>query len=336
MKARQIDILKQPILTLLATFALLMTVQSLRALHFPRPAENVANTLSPVGSWIDGAMSGTVGLIATLLAILLASVIITRIISRYTLSTIRSLMPMVLFVICVCGVLMPIDSPALMLTLLMIVHSTELMIRSFKRTEQFGDVMTGSFWVGMAALIVPDLIYVAILLPFQWILWQRSPREMVAGFLLFLLPLLPASFLWWMDGKEFGWFAIEWFESISPITIVDFNSLYISLGGLIPSTLGGLISLLTIASIAVYFNSLGTMRTRARKGHLFFTLLYLVGLAMLLIGIPAGVATLIMGYASVPLIHTFFARRTGIASAIVYLLILLLTIFTTAAPQIGI
>jgi hypothetical protein len=335
MKSRQIDILKQPIPTLLATFALLLTWQTLRAVRLPYPAENLSGALSPVGAWIDSTLGGIASTIVVLIAVLISSLIITRIISRYSLSVIRSLVPMVLFSICVCGVVLPIGSPALVLSILMIVHATELMIMSFKRTERFSEVMRAAFWTGLAALIIPDLIYVALLLPIQWFIWQRSPREMVAGVIMFFLPLLPASYLWWLGGQEFGWLTREWFSTLSPITPIDLAEFYGSIGGLMTTTLFGILTLLTLASIVVFVGSFGSMRIRARKGHLYFALLYIVGAAMLLLGVPVAVAMATMGFASVPLIHTFFVRREGTVSAIIYIVVLLATLLTAIYPQLA-
>jgi hypothetical protein len=217
----------------------------------------------------------------------------------------------------------------------MIVHATELMIMSFKRTERFSEVMRAAFWTGLAALIIPDLIYVAHLLPIQWFIWQRSPREMVAGVIMFFLPLLPASYLWWLGGQEFGWLTREWFSTLSPITPIDLAEFYGSIGGLMTTTLFGILTLLTLASIVVFVGSFGSMRIRARKGHLYFALLYIVGAAMLLLGVPVAVAMATMGFASVPLIHTFFVRREGTVSAIIYIVVLLATLLTAIYPQLA-
>lgn len=336
MKARQIDILKQPILTILVTFALLATLQVRRAVLYPHPAEESSDILSPLGVWIDSLFGGAWGVVAVFISLLFAALIITRIIGRYALSVIRSFVPMVLFAICVGGVLLPIGSPALMLTVLMISVATELMIMSFKRTERFSEVTRSAFWLGVATLIVPNLIYVAILLPVQWIIWQRSPREMVAGGIMFLLPLFPISTLWWMGGKEFWWLATEWCSALSTIAPTDFVALYNHLGGLMPTILLGALTLLTLASIIVSFGGFGSMRIRARKGHFYFILLYLVGVAMLLLGIPASVAVAVMGISSVPLIHTFFVRRTGVVSAIIYILLLITTLLTALYPSLGV
>ncbi len=336
MKARQIDILKQPIPTLLVTFLLLVTVQALRAMQHPYPAENIAESLSPLGRLIDTSLEGVAGVVVTLIATLFTSILITRTISRYALSVIRSFVPMVLLSIGVCGILFPIGSPALALSVAMIAKATELMIMSFKRTERFGEVMMAAFWTGTVALIIPDLVWIVALLPIQWLIWQRSPREMVAGVIMTMLPLLLASCGWWFAGKPFGMFAKAWCATLPPFEVMDFEAAYHQMGGILPTLLLATILLLTLASIVASFGAFGSMRVRARKGHLYFSLLYILGVVMMfLLGTPAAVAVAVMGFASVPLIHTFFVRHKGVAIAAIYALVLLLTILTAAAPIWG-
>lgn len=328
----QIDILKQPVPILLLTFALLLALMTARGVCAPFEAEGSLEVLSPVGVWIDGTLSGVWGIVTSVLATLMGSIIITRIIGRYSLSVIRSFVPMVLFVTCVCGVVFPLRSPALMLSLLMLVHATELMIMSFRRTERFSEVMRAAFWSGLAALIVPDLVYAVALLPVQWLIWQRSPREMVAGVIMLLLPILPASFCWWVDGEAPLWLVGEWGRALSPIGVADFGALYAGIGGLLPTVLLGVLTLLMLASVATFIGGFGSMRLRARKGHVYFTLLYLVGCLMLLFGVPAVVALPTMGFASVPLIHTFFVRRKGAIGVVIYVMIVALSLVAALLP----
>lgn len=334
MNNHQTDILKQPIPVLLGTFALLLTVQTRRWQHTPYPTENLGGLLSPLGGWIDTTLNGGMGVAIVTLSVVITSLIITRIISRYTLSAVRSLVPMVLFVIGVCGVTFPVGSVATMLSLLMVAHSADLMIMSFKRTERFGEVMKASFWAGLATLIVPDLIYVLALLPLQWIIWQRSMREMVAGVIMVLLPIIPTSFAWWVGGKKPLWFIEEWCRSITPLHSVNLESLYIEIGGLVPTVLLGALLLLTLASIVVAIGSVDAMRLRARKGHTYFITLYLVGLFLLLIGSTPAIAIPLMGYASVPIIHTLFVRRKGTLSTTIYILVLLLALAAAILPTL--
>ena len=218
----------------------------------------------------------------------------------------------------------------------MVIHSTELMIMSFKRTERFSEVMRAAFWTGMATLLVPDMVYVLALLPLQWLIWQRSPREMVAGVIMALLPLLPASFCYWVGGKSPLWLVQEWGRGLSMLHIADFEMLYNSVGGIAPAVLFGALLLLTLTSIVVFLAGGTSMRLRARKGHIYFTILYFVGVAMLLLGIPAVVALPIMGLASVPLIHTFLVRRKGAVGVVVYVAIVLLTLVASILPTLAI
>ncbi len=332
MQRQQTDILKQPIPTLLFTFAALLVAQTLRAIRAPYTAESVEGLLSPLGEWIDASAGYGGGVAIVLLSVVVASVIITRIISRYSLSVIKSFVPMVLFVVGVCGVVYPTNSPAIALSLLMVVHATDLMIMSFKRTERFSEIMRASFWTGLATLILPDLVYLLLLLPLQWLIWQRSPREMVAGVIMALLPLLPASFCWWMAGEEPLWLLREWSSSITPIHTPNIALLFESVGGWGATLLLGVLVLLTLSSMVVFVEGFSSMRLRARKGHIYFMVLYLVGLFMLFYGSEPLVAIPIMGYASVPLIHTFFVRRKGVASTIIYVAVVVLSLTTAILP----
>ncbi len=331
MRRQPIDIHKQPLLVLLLTFVVLLVAQTTRAIVAPYWAESLSDNLSPLGVWIDGLFAGA-GVVIAPLAVVVGAVIITRIITRYTLSPVRSFVPMMLFAIGVSGVVFPVGSPALMLSLLMVVHSTNLMIMSFKRTERFSEVMRASFWVGLATLIVPDMVYVLILLPFQWLLWQRTSREMVAGLILALLPLFPASFCWWVEGKEPLWLLGEWCATLTPLHIPNFEVIFESVGGVWSVALGGLLILLTLTSTVVFIMGFNSMRLRARKGHIFFAVLYLVGLFMLLCGSRPAVALPIMGYAMVPLINTLFVRRQGVLSAVIYIVMALLALVVALVP----
>lgn len=332
MQRQQTDILKQPIPTLLFTFVALLAAETLRAIRVPYGAESLVGALSPLGEWIDSSLRYVGGIVVALLSVVVASVIITRIISRYSLSVVKSLVPMVLFVVGVCGALFPIGSPSILLAVLMIVHATDLMIMSFKRTERFSEVMRASFWTGLAALMVPDMVYLLLLLPLQWLIWQRSPREMVAGVIMALLPLLPASFCYWAGGKEPLWLVGEWWQTISPLHAPNLAELYGEVGGLGSAMLFGALLLLTLLSIAVFVAGFTSMRLRARKGHIYFTTLYLVGLLMLLFGSHPAVALPVMGFASVPLIHTFFVRRKGATSAVVYVAVVALSLASALLP----
>lgn len=328
------DILKQPTLTLLVTFAALLVMQTMRAIRLPLASEALTESLSPIGVWFDGAMGPTASVVFAVITVVLSSILITRIIGRYSLSVVRSFVPMALLVVCVFGTLYPIESPSMMLAVVLTIHATDLMIMSFKRHERFGEVMKAAFYASLAALLLPDFVYVLALLPIQWFIWQRSVREMIAATITLLTPLLITSCTYWFAGERFGWFAEEWIGHISPITPISFDTLIPKLGGIVGTSLLGLTTLATLASIVVFIGGQGGMRLRARKGHIYFTLLFFVGIAIFLLGTPAAISLPIAGIASVPLLHTLFVRRKGIVSVLLYILLVSLAALSALLPLV--
>ena len=201
MYQRKVDIIKQPIPIILGTFALLVGLLTARAVSVSLPCEDLLGALSPVGAWFDGLFAPLWGVVFSVAMMVFSAVVFTRIISRYSISVIHSFLPLVLYVVFVGGVAFAVGSPSVQLALFLLARSAELMVRSFKRCEMFDDVMCASFYAGLAALLIPDVLYVALLVCFQWLLYRRSVRECVAGVVMFLLPIMPAEFVGWCAGE---------------------------------------------------------------------------------------------------------------------------------------
>lgn len=329
---REYDILKQPIPTLLVTVGALFLLLTSRAIRSPYATEQGEGILSPVGVWIDSLLGPYVGVVVVAGAIISASLILTRVINRYSLSVIRSFMPMVLFMVCVLGVVYPISSPSIMLSLLMLTEATELMFLSFKRQERFSQVMRGAFWTALAALIVPQISYLLILLPVQWVIWQRSTREMFAGALMVPLPMLLGSCLFWFGGQPFGWLLDEWYNCFAPLKVVNIAELYACSGGILNCALWGVVMLITLWSILVFVGNYHSMRTRARKGHILFSLFFLLEMMMFfLFNCHTMVIVPLMGLSAVPLIHTLFVKRKDILSMVIYFVLIGLTALSALA-----
>lgn len=319
---RKLDIIKQPIPIVLGTFALLVALLTLRAVDAPLLGEVSGGIFSPVGVWFNG-LFGEVGYVAFSVVMTMASaVVFTRIISRYSISVIRSFLPLTLYGIMVCGVLFAVGAPALQLSLFLLAHSAELMVGSFRRQTMFDDVMCASFYAGLAALLIPDFIYVSLLVVYQWLLYRRSVRECIAGGILWLLPIVPAEFVGWLSGGSVGDIAKGWFDVISPLGQLSLEALVQACGGLFGAILLAILVLLGVVSMAMVLAYYGVMRIRARKIHLYFIMVFLVGLTMLLLGIPPVVSVSVLGLGAVPLVHTYFVRRPGVGSALVYVLLL--------------
>ena len=326
MYQRKLDIIKQPIPIIFGTYLLLIALLTYRAIVSPLPCENVASLLSPVGGWFDGLFSPLWGRVLSVVMLLASSVVFTRIISRYSLSVIRSFLPLVLYGVLVCGLIFAVGSPALQLSLFLLARSAELMVGSFKRQTMYDDVMCASFYAGLAAMLIPDLIYAALLVGFQWLLYRRSLRECVAGAVMFLLPIVPAEFVGWMAGGNVGDVAVQWFEALSPLHLSSVPALMHDCGGLFGVIVLGVVVLLGAVSAVVFVAASGSMRIRARKIHNYFTTLFVVGLLMLLLGISPVVSAAVIGMSAVPLVHTYFVRRPGVGNVVLYLVLLALVV----------
>ena len=94
MYQRKLDIIKQPIPIILGTYLLLIALLTYRAIVSPLPCEDVTSLLSPVGGWFDGLFSPLWGRVLSVVMLLASSVVFTRIISRYSISVIRSFLPL--------------------------------------------------------------------------------------------------------------------------------------------------------------------------------------------------------------------------------------------------
>lgn len=324
MQQRKPDIIKQPIPLILGTFAVAVALLVARAVRAPLPCEaEVAGVLSSVGVWFDGLFSPLWSVVFAVLMTVASAVVFTRIISRYSISVIRSLIPLVLYCLLVCGVSYPVGSPSLGLALFLLAHSAELMVGSFRRKAMFDDVMCGSFYAGLAALLVPDFVWASLLVAYQWSLYRRSARECVAGGVMWLLPIVPAEFVSWVVGGKVGLVVGEWAEGLSLPSVFSVNDVVQQCGGVFGGVLVGVCLLLGVVCLVAFVAAYGSMRIRARKIHLYFSALFLVGVAMLLLGFPVVVALPIVGMGAVPLVHTFFVRVPGVWSVTIYIGMLL-------------
>ena len=331
MTSRKIDIIRQPIPTLLATFGVLVTLLTIRSVRSPHPAEVATDFLSPLGVWLNGLLGSGGGIAATILATIVSGVIITRIISRYSISVIRSFMPMVLYIIGVGVVAFSPQNPSLHLCWLLLLRSAELMIAGFKRYEMFDSVMCSAVYMAIAALLVPDLVWVVPLLVIEWFVFRRSPREMVAAVVAMCGPVAICTFAWWTADHNVWCFAEGWAAALTKPTLIDFGSLIRECGGVMTTIALGLYTLLSLLSIATIITNNQGMRLRARKIHICFTILWFIGLAMLLVGVPFAVALPTMAIGAIPLIHTFFVKHSGVFSALYYVALVAVAIATLFA-----
>lgn len=316
---------------MLLAFAVLMVVGAADCLLLRAEWQQglLAGSLSPLGVALDGLVGGYgwVAAVASLIVVLLSATVFTRLILRYSLSVIRSLLPLVLYGVWVLGSGF-VPSLSLHLAGFMLIRSAGLMIHSFKREERFNDVMCASVYVILAALLVPDLVWTLLLLPVAWSTFRRTPREVLCSLLAMVAPLLVVSYVWWVPTGRVWTFLEGWYGGLTKLHL-DPTALLAYVDAMGPTNVAmvALLVLLTLASVVVYVRSRGAMRLRARKVHVCFLLHFVVGVVLLLGGAPVATSVLLMAVGSVPLLHTFFVHCPGLPTALIYLLLLLVAVF---------
>lgn len=289
----------------------------------------VGGGLSPLGLWLDGLCGGW-SLVFSLAFATLSAVVTTRLIMRYSLSVIRSLLSLVLYGIWILGVGFCV-SVSLHLASLLIIGSIERLIMSFKREERFGEVMSSAVYASLAIMLVPDAVWILVLLPIQWLSFRRSAREVVSALLAALAVVAVVSFAWWVPSGEALTFLKLWSQALTPISFETFSVAYVvDTMGVVASLLLALLVLLTLVSATLYFAHYGTMRLRARKVHAHFFLLFMVGLMLFFCSSP--IAIVLMALGSVTLLHTFFVYCPGLHTVLLYILLLLLCVLGKVVP----
>ncbi len=329
MTERKIDVVKQPITALFATFGVLLVVFTIRALTATRGAEVLpASSLSPLAALIDslGRTAPALAVTVSLLLTLTGAVMVTSLISRYSVSVVRSFIPMVIFIIGAAGMVFPLRNPSIPLVIVMVIRSMQLFILGFKRTERFDEVMRAGFYMGLAALLWPHMTIYALCFPVLCVLYKRSLRERVAGYMMMLLPFLLISFGWWISGADFGFVIRSYFDSFASWRLTDFAAAYSGIGGLSKAVLFGYMTLLALVSIAVFLSKSGEMRLRARKIHHNALIMYAAACAVFVSGAPEALSVPFMTVASIPLTHTFFVKRQGMTTCMIYVIMVLIAL----------
>lgn len=317
---KRVDLILQPLPLVLLAFGVLCC----SAAFASEPITLSVEGLSPLAVWLDGLFVGGWSVAVSLLLVIFSAVVTSRLIMRYSLSVVRSMLPLVLYGIWVLGVGFT-ASVSLHLTSLLIIGSIERLIMSFKREERFGEVMSSAVYASLAVMLVPDAVWAMVLLPVQWLSFRRSVREVAAALLSAVAVVAVVSFAWWVPSGEALAFLRLWSEALTPPLFDSFDVVaFAERVGLVAAVLLGMLVVLTAVSSLLCIARHSTMRLRARKVHYHFFLLFIVGLLLLLCGSP--LAVVLMALSSVTLLHTFFVYCPGLHTVVLYILLLLLAL----------
>lgn len=261
------DVIRQPLGVVAATFVIMMACVVIRVTTAPYPAETDLAADMPLGRAIDslfptGAAACTVGLVAAILnATLLAGMIV-----RYSVSAVRTYLPMAVYAMTAYGICFPAGSvSATLVPLLLILGSTQ-MIAAFKRSYQFEHVFKSAFCIGLLPMLYAPALPLVLIVPVTLVLYRRTLREAVVAAAGLLLPFFICSVVWWGLGDSFG---LMGHELLAGTTLGEDTALPALFGekGVWSKVYIGLFAALTLCSAIIILRTLPSLRTRAKNPY---------------------------------------------------------------------
>lgn len=316
------DILKQPAAIILLTEGALL----LTGVLFTLGEREVLAAATPTAELIEGIFGGAGTLFGALFATLLIivnSLLAARIVTRYSASVVRSFVPMVLYIIAACATTIQTGSVIPQLTATLLIAGSSRLIRSFKRALIFAPLFEGFFLIGIIPLLYPNAFPIVLLSLLMMPIYERTPREWLAGLAGALLPTILCAWLWWLFAEQDvattlneNLFAL----SNSGLQIADL----FTIDRLSEGVLLSFMTLIVLCSLVSLIVAGSSMRTRPKKINWHFTLIVLGALAMLIFEEPSPYFYALFACGFAVIAHLFFARWPHIITLIGYILLLIL------------
>lgn len=316
------DILKQPAAIILLTEGALL----LTGVFFTLGEREALAAATPTAELIEGIFGGAGTLFGALFATLLIivnSLLAARIVTRYSASVVRSFVPMVLYIIAACATTIQTGSVIPQLTATLLIAGSSRLIRSFKRALIFAPLFEGFFLIGIIPLLYPNAFPIVLLSLMLMPIYERTPREWLAGLAGALLPTILCAWLWWLFAEQDvattlneNLFAL----SNSGLQIADL----FTIDRLSEGVLLSFMTLIVLCSLVSLIVAGSSMRTRPKKINWHFTLIVLGALAMLIFEEPSPYFYALFACGFAVIAHLFFARWPHIITLIGYILLLIL------------
>ena len=262
------NIARQPLGLVVATFLVVMILFSARSFLAPYEIELLAGPDMPLGHILDEIIpQGIIHYFIGFIMAFINAMLLSRIIIRYSISPIRTYIPIVMYSIFAYGIYIPANSlcvPAA--TTLLLLSSSEI-IAAFRRSYQFGAVFKSGFFLGIIPLIFSPATILIIMLPVTLILYRRTLREIITGITGLILPFALCSSIWWLTGTHWSYISDALFEGLSNGYSLSHNfPVEGTAEGMYIILLVGII-ILSIICTAIRFRE---MRSRVRKIHIHF------------------------------------------------------------------
>lgn len=327
--------IRQPLSVAIISFVLLLSLITIRAFGYPYTIETGTHSDMPLGILIDSLFSqGWLKIILSAVLIFINSILLTRIIIKYSISSERTYLPMIMFLLPAYCIFMPTATITEALSSLLLIISSMQMIAGFKRSYQFAEVFKSAFALGFIPLLYSPAICLVAILPITLIIYNRTLREALAGVVGLLTPILLCSFCWWLAGYEPLYLIHSLTESLSKP--YEFNILSaIGNKGITALTFSVLHWAIILYSLFTIILRLSTLRPRVKKIFIHFINLFICIAAMLLV--PSNsIITFSISSVPIALISTiFFIVHKGRISTIIYYILLGLAFAVNIIPLIN-
>lgn len=316
------DILKQPAAIILLTEGALL----LTGVFFTLGEREALAAATPTAELIEGIFGGAGTLFGALFATLLIivnSLLAARIVTRYSASVVRSFVPMVLYIIAACTTTIQTGSVIPQLTATLLIAGSSRLIRSFKRALIFAPLFEGFFLIGIIPLLYPNAFPIVLLSLLMMPIYERTPREWLAGLAGALLPTILCAWLWWLFAEQDVATTLNenlFVLSNSGLQIADL----FTIDRLSEGVLLSFMTLIVLCSLVSLIVAGSSMRTRPKKINWHFTLIVLGALAMLIFEEPSPYFYALFACGFAVIAHLFFARWPHIITLIGYILLLIL------------
>lgn len=328
------EVIKQSLLMVIVTFLAMMIVILWRVAVVPNSFETSVAADMPLGRLIDGITGGFIPLtyfIGIIIAFINAS-LLTGIILRYSVSVVRTYLPMIIYAMIAFGVCVPVGSLSAFFASLILILSSASMIAAFRRSYQFGNVFKSAFFLGILPMMYAPSVVLVLIIPVTLILYQRTFREWIVALTGFCLPFLLCSVGWWIAGESFGYIwetmAADIFAGSASMSVTDvfLNS------ELLVKIVVAIYVLLAVYSIFLILFRLAGMRTRARKIYLHFIWLLILCIAMIFLPSSNIISIGLIAVPASVVISAFFIKRSGWITVAVYVFLLLMMFLMNLFP----
>ncbi len=321
------NLTKQPSWLAVATFILLAGMLMFRFSTGDTTHSDVMAT-SPLGALLESIQLPSWLYVTLSIASLALSGILTLVtITRHGLALVYAPLPMVLFLLVGFFIVPQADPLCSALLSLMVLWSINQFIPVFQRQLSMQRIFACNFILGVTALLYPPVLPFSLVFCVMAARFHYSANVVVVSLLGVILPLILASWVWWLAGEPF----LYVFDSIKSAFA---NGSLMSFIELIPQdyylhgvlALGFLIGIFTFMAIkkTISFTLLITAKY-AQDGLLALSFLAIIEL---LLGWADGAIFPILGVVTTPLLYQLYSKKHGKMATLSYITLVILAIST--------